>query len=184
MRLRTALSLLLSTLALGTAAQAQTLTYDHEGSPLFSITYPAGWLVDLNFRQEAEEAGTYREGEPLKIRVVEARPGDDRRLWVGTWVVPDATTLDEGVSYIVSLRQDLFTEIEVSDPTEADLGGMRARLASGEALREGEPVELKIALFEPRAGIIAAALYVGEKEAWQLHRDELDAMAASIRPAR
>jgi hypothetical protein len=171
-------------LLLTAPAEAQTLTYEHQGSPLFKITYPAGWLVDLDFQQEAKEAGAYKEGEPLELRIIEARPSDGRHLWVGLWVVPDATDLDQGEAYIASLRQDLFTDVEVSQPTTASLGGMPARLASGNALREGEPVELKIALFEPRAGIVAAALYVGIDEAWQEHRDELDAMAASIRPAR
>ena len=60
---------------------------------------------------------------------------------------------------------------------------MAARVVSGKALRDGEAVELKMALFEPREGVVATALYVGEPEAWQLHREELEAMAASIKPA-
>jgi hypothetical protein len=174
----------LGPLLLAAAAQAQTLTYEHQGKPLFSVTYPAGWLIDLDFQQEAEEAGAYKEGKPLELRIVEARPSDDRHLWVGIWVVPDATDLEQGKAYVASLRQDLFTDLEVSEPTSASLGGMPALLASGSARREGEPVELNVALFEPRAGIVAAALYVGKEDAWRDYRDELDAMATSIRPAR
>lgn len=82
--LTVALGLLLTLTA---AAHAQTLTYEHNGAALFSITYPAGWLIDLDFQQEAKEAGAYTEGEPLELRIVEARPADDRHLWIGAWVV-------------------------------------------------------------------------------------------------
>jgi hypothetical protein len=181
---RKAFLLVLCLSALAGAAEAQTLTYDHDDAPLFSITFPDGWLVDLNFRQEAEEAGTVAAGEEPELRVVEARPGDGRHVWVGLWVVPGARTLDEGADYFASLRQDLFTDVELSDVEKGNLAGMPSRHASGTAVREGAPVDLKIALFEPRAGIVAAALYVGEPEAWKQSAAELEQMAASIRPTR
>lgn len=183
MRRRTILLAVGLAAVLAAGAHAQTLTYDHEGEPLFSITYPSGWLIDLNFRQEAEEAGAIEPGEEPALRVVEARPGDDRHLWVGLWVVPDVASLEEAVDYFASLRQELFTDVELSPIEELELGGMPGRGATGTAKREGESVELRIALFQPRAGVVGAALYVGKPDAWRLYRDELEAMAASIRPA-
>ena len=171
-------------LALAAASsQAQTLIYEHDGTPLFSITYPSAWLVDLDFEEEAREAGTYQEGEELALRIVEARPNDDRHLWFGVWAIPDAGTLGEGLAYLSSLQQDLFTGLELSEARTTELGGMSARVLQGTARREGEPVELLMALFEPRRGAIAAALYVGEPEAWQIHRQELEAMVASLKAA-
>jgi len=165
-------------------ATAQTLTYDYEGSPLFSATFPEGWLIDLDFAEEARESGAYEDGEEPAMRIVEARPADGRKLWVGLWAVPDIETLDDGVAYFRSLRQELFTDVELSAPEETELGGMSARVSHGAARREGGPVELKIALFQPRPGAVAAALYVGAPDAWRAHSAELDAMVASLRPAR
>ncbi len=162
--------------------QAQTLLYDHDGAPLFSVTYPEGWIVDLELDQEAREAGTYTGGE-LEIRVIEAWPSDQRRLWLGLWVAPDVGNFDEGLAYAASLQQDLFTDLENSEPRTTTLGGMEARVVEGTARREGEDVELLMALFEPRSGTIAVALYAGRPEARELHREDLEAIIDSLAPA-
>lgn len=164
-------------------SRAQTLIYEHEGRSLFSITFPEAWLVDLDFEDEAREAGTYQEGEELELRIVEARPSDGSRLWVGLWSVPDVATLDEGLAYFASLQQDLFTDLELGEPRVRELGGMPARVIQGTARREGDPVELIMALFEPRRGTIATALGVGEPEAWKIYRHDLEALVASLEPA-
>ncbi len=177
---RTCFLALLFVLALSLASVAQTLTYEYEGQPLYSITYPAGWLLDLDFAQEAEEAGTPQE---KALRIVEARPNDDLHLWVGTWRVPDSSTLDEGAAYLASLGPSLFADVETDEPRDAEWKGMPARITEGTALREGESVELKMAIFEPKKGVIAAVLYVGAVDAWEMHRGELEAIAKSIRPA-
>ena len=165
------------------ASQGQTLIYEHQGSPLFSIEFPEGWLVDLDFEAEAREAGTYREGEELEIRILEANPGDGAHIWVGLWALPDARTLDEGVTYFTTLNRDLFTDLEVSEPEARELNGMAARILRGTAKRDGEAVELTMALFEARPGTIAAGLYVGAPDAWRTYREELESMLASLAPA-
>ena len=39
--------------------EAKPLTYSHGGEPLFSMVFPDGWIVDTDFVDEAEAAGTY-----------------------------------------------------------------------------------------------------------------------------
>jgi hypothetical protein len=184
-RLSTSAVVGVALIALGPiAASGQTLTYDHQGSPLFSVTFPAGWLIDLDFGEEARQAGAYTEGVEPALRIVEARPTDGRKVWVGLWAVPEVETLDDGVAYFGSLRQELFTDLELAKPDKAELGGMPARVTRGTARREGEAVELSLALFVPRQGRVAAALYVGAPEAWRAHAAELEKMVASLRPAK
>ena len=168
-------------LAVATSSQGQTLTYDHDGEALFSIDYPPGWLVDLDFEQEAEEADVPPDEA---LRIIEARPNEDQHLWVGIWVVPDATTLDEGAAYTGSLNQDLFTVLDVGEPQRAEANGMSTLQIGGTAEREGEAVQFRAVLFEPRSGVIAAALCVGSLEAWKAHQVDIEAIATSIVPVR
>jgi len=174
----TAATLLILVAAVG---RSQTLVYEHQDQPLFSIEIPNGWLVDLDFAQEARQAGAPA-GEEPELRVVEVSPGDGSHVWLGVWALPDAGTLDEGAAYFASLRQDLFTEVDLSPPATATLHGMSARTSKGTAVRDGEAVELAVALFEPRVGAIVAALYVGEPDAWRMHSEELEAMIESLEP--
>lgn len=162
-----------------TTAVAERLVYEIDDVSLFSVDIPDGWLVDLDFAQEATEAGV---DEP-QFRVVEISPGDGSHVWMGLWALPQAETLERAASYITSLRQELFTDVAMSEPAGATVNGMKALTSKGTAKREGEAVELAVALFEPRTGAIVAALYVGEVEAWRAHSAELEAMIGSLEPA-
>lgn len=181
-RIRFSLLAVLGLLLLPGLCLAGTLTYSHDGKPLFSITFPDGWIVDTDFVEEAKAAGTYMGGEP-DLRIIEAMPGDGSKLWFGAWVAPKATTLEEGLEYIASLDGELFTGVESSEPKGAALGDMAAKTFYGTARREGEEVEFAVALFEPRESVIAVALYVGRPQTWEKHHSELTALVDSIEPA-
>ena len=161
---------------------AETLTYDHEGESLFSITFPDGWFLDTDFVDEAKAAGSYEGGEP-EIRIVEAMPGDGTKLWFGVWVVPRAKTLDEGLEYVASLDGELFTDVEASEAVDGELGDMIATTLHGTARRQGEDVEFAVALFEPRAEVIAVALYVGRPQTWEKHQGDLLRIVGSLERA-
>ena len=164
------------------AAQPQGLVYEQDGKPLFSIELPDGWVVDLDFEDEAREAGTWQEGEELQIRIVEARPDDGSKIWVGLWGLPWVSNLDEAVEYLAGLNQDIFSEVEISRPKDTDLNGMAARTATGKAVHQGEEVEFIVALFEPRAGSIAIGMYVGAVDGWKDWEAELERMVKSLQP--
>ncbi len=162
--------------------KAEQVTYRHEGSPLFSITFPEGWYLDTDFESDARAAGTYSEGEAT-LRILEAMPTDGTKLWFGVWTAPKATTLERGLEYVASLDGSLFTDVEASEPQRTSLGGMEARTFFGKARREGEEVEYAVAVFEPRAGVVAVALYVGRPQTWESHEEELTGIVASLQPA-
>jgi len=42
---------------------------------------------------------------------------------------------------------------------------------------------LLVALFQPRASVIAVALYVGRPQTWEKHQTGLTAMVDSLRPS-
>ena len=163
-------------------AGAQTLIYEHDERPMFSIEVPEGWLVDLDFEDEARAAGG-AEGEEPMFRVVEISPRDGSHVWLGVWALPQVATLDEGLVYLASLSGDLFTDLEASEPQSTEFRGMAARTLKGTGVHKGESVELAMALFAPREGSIAAILYVGAPDAWRAHAEELAGMVASLEVA-
>ena len=169
-------------LILSSLSAAETMTYDHDGEPLLAITFPDAWMVDTDYIAEAKAAGTYKGGEP-EIRIVEAMPEDGTRLWIGIWVAPRTSTLEKGLEYAASLDGSLFTDVESSDPKDAELGGMAAKTFHGTAKRQGEEVEFAMALLEPKEGVIVSVLYVGQPDTWATHEAELEAIVDSLRPA-
>ena len=161
--------------------RAATIEYEHDGAPLFSITFPGGWYVDEDYEAEAKAAGT-DEGTDPEIRILEAMPGDGTKLWFGIWVAPKATTFERALEYVASLDGYLFTDVEASQPRDTELRGMAAKTFYGTARREGEDVEFAVALFEPRDEVMVVALYVGRPETWKAHREELEAVVDSLKP--
>lgn len=146
------------------------------------MVFPDGWIVDTDFVDEAEAAGTYKGGEP-EIRLVEAMPADGSKLWFGIWIAPRAWTLEEGLEYIASLHGELFTDVESSEPQEANVNGIVAKTFHGRARREGEEVEYAVVLFEPRESVIVVTLYVGRPRTWEKHRVQLTANLDSLGPS-
>ena len=171
----TAIALLL----VAAPGQAEPLTYEHDGEPLFTITYPDSWYYGGNATDD-EESASGRDGA---LRILQAMPNDDTRLWFGVWVAPaKVTTLDEGLDYLASLDGDLFTDVEATEPQPADFNGMPARTFFGTARRQDQDVEYAVAVFLPRDGTVAAVLYVGLLDTWKKHESQLREMVASISP--
>jgi hypothetical protein len=178
-----ALLLLLPLIGLvATSAVAENLVYEHEGQPLFSMVVPDDWGIDLDFAQEAREAGA-AEGEEPRFRVVEIAPSDGSHVWFGVWALPDISTLDAGLEYLAGLEIDLFADFEGSEPKVTELQGMAARTVRGTGIYNDEEVEVALALFSPREGAVVAVLYAGAPGAWKEHADALTGMMTSLKPA-
>jgi len=175
-------TVLLLAIALPALVQAQTLVYEDAGEPLFAVEFPAEWVVDTDFLDEARAAGNVDATGP-RLRILEAMPADGGKLWLGFWVIPRVATLSEAIDYMASLDTELFTDVVATSPTERSLNNMSAKTFSGTALRNGEGVEFAVALFEPRAQTIAIALYIGRPKAWEQHSDALTAIRDSLTAA-
>lgn len=163
-------------------ASGDELVYEADGRPLFTMQIPDDWQVDLDFEQEAREAGA-AEGEEPRFRVVEIWPRDEGHVWLGVWSLPEVRTLDEGLEYLSTLDDDLFTDVTVSEPEATEFHGMAARTLEGTAKRDGKLIRFAMALFEPAAGSIVAALYAGEPGAWEAYSEALDGMVNSFEVA-
>ncbi len=180
--MRHVLKLVLAVLCMPSLVHGQSLIYEGIEGPLFSVEFPADWIVDVDFLDEARAAGV-ADTVASPLRIVEAMPNDGSKLWIGFWTVPRVSTLSEALDYMASLDTELFTEIVATSPTDRDLNGMPAKVFSGTALRQGDAIEFSVALFEPRAEKIAVGLYVGQPDTWNRHADLLGAIRDSLQRA-
>ena len=158
---------------------AEPYTYEHDGEPLFSITFPEGWYVDTDYMPEAKA-----EGPDTGLRILEGMPSDGTKLWFGIWVAPEKVAdFESALEYVASLDGDLFTNVEFSKPLDTTFNGMQAKTFYGVARRLNESVEFAVALFEPRENLFTVALYVGRPQTWGKHQAQLDKVVESIKPA-
>ena len=176
---RILVAILLALASVPSLAIAEPYIYEHDGEPLFSITFPEGWYVDSDFMPEAKAGGP-----DTGLRILEAMPSDGTKLWFGIWVAPEkVTNFETALEYVASLDGDLFTNVEFSRPLDASFNGMPAKTFQGLARRLNEDVEFAVALFEPRENLITVALYVGRPQTWGKHQVQLDKVVDSIKPA-
>ena len=54
---RILVAILLALASVPSLAIAEPYIYEHDGEPLFSITFPEGWYVDSDFMPEAKAGG-------------------------------------------------------------------------------------------------------------------------------
>ena len=160
------------------SAGAHTFIYNlADGTPVFSMDFPDGWRLDLDFDPPAEDIDA-----PAPPRVVEAIPKDGSKLWLGTWVVTEITDIDDAEEYFGSLEQYILSDVVIDSESKDKHNGMSARVLQGSAKKGKEPVEWAIALFQPHPEIVAAILYVGVTEAREYRAAELRSIVDSVQP--
>ena len=161
-------------------SHAQTMLYEtDDGRPIFQITYPSGWTLDLDFDKPREEFGG-----PPPPRVVEAMPSDGSLLWLGIWIPPEVRNFQEAKVYLDSLEQHILTDVQAGEPRSEQLNGMPAYVIEGTAKKDNDDVNWLMAFFQPVKDVVAAAFYVAVPAAEQKHKKDLDALVASLRPVK
>ena len=161
-------------------AKAQTMVYETaDGEPVFKITYPAGWTLDLRFDEPRNDLE-----RPPPPRVVEAMPSDGSLVWLGIWIPPGVTNFTEAKEYLDSLEHYILTDVKADTPRTEQLNGMAARIIEGTAKKDKEEVKWVMAFFQPVENVIGAALYVAVPAAAKSYQSDLDALVASLRPIK
>lgn len=162
-----------------TGSWAHTFIYNLvDGTPVFSVDFPDGWRLDLDFDPPAEGIDA-----PPPPRVVEAIPKDGAKLWLGTWVLTEIADVADARAYFESLEQYILNDVVIEEAKESDLNGMEARTFRGSAKKGKEPVEWVMAFFTPRLNTVAGILYIGVPKARRTREAELRGIVESIRSA-
>lgn len=179
MRTPLALVLVVATAFYLSQAHAHTFIYNLEnGTPVFRVSFPDGWRLDLDFDPPDEGIDA-----PPPPRVVEAIPKDGAKLWLGMWAISEIGDIRDAREYFDSLKEFLFSDVETVEIGDEDLNGMPSRFFRGSAKKGNEPVDWAILLFRTGPETVAALMYIGIPEAWRQHADELTAIVDSVSPA-
>ena len=158
---------LLIGLSLTSSADAQLLTYVHDGQARFSLGYPDGWEIRT----------PRKEGSNL----ISAVPTDGSMLWQGVWLMQGAADVDEAAKMMGEMELGLFQDTKpVREPWDEKVGDLTIRCHQGTGLyNETDTVEYFIALFDvgDHVGVLA---YMGGTGALEAHRADLEEMVQSL----
>jgi hypothetical protein len=174
--------ILLMTLVSNTtfAAGDVSLTYSTNKKSYFSVSIPDDWKVNVGFEIATSKMP---KGTTPKPRLITLIPNDNSRLWFGMWVPDSVANVKQAKEYLKQFR-GFFVQNPVTKKTiKSKVNGMNVTTVVGEGERDGEIVDIAIAVFQVTKKNVGIAIYIGPPESTQLHRHELKAMMKSIRPA-
>ncbi len=175
-------------LAVAGTSSAQSFTYELDGEPVFTISYPIGWTI---LTEKDEDLLERPEGVPPMPLLVTARPKSGL-LWFGTWVMRKIDTFDEAEEYLTSLIGHLFKDVTTNRLEEGVHNGMNFRYYDGTAvkattgpnLRKDEKVEYFVGFFSPRDDLMGIAIYIGLPNASQKYGELLKETLNTITPVK
>ena len=173
--------LLMSLVTNNTFAEADvSLTYSTSKQSYFSISIPDDWKVNVGFEVAASEMP---KGIMPKPRLITFIPNDNSHLWFGMWVPDSVANLKQAEEYLEQFRGFFVKNPVTKETVKSKVNGMNVTTVIGEGERDGEIVDIAIAVFQVTKNNVGIAIYIGPPESTKLHGHELDAMMKSIRPA-
>jgi hypothetical protein len=143
-------------------AQADTFSYPAD-DPQFSITFPDDWTV------EPDE------------QLLHAGPKDGT-IYLGVWALEGAENLDTALEALDEALGKFFTELELGEADTMEVNDIPFVAVDGTgADKDGDKVDLSVALFLPDENSVYILLYFGTEEAEETHEDELMSIIQSIK---
>lgn len=140
-------------------------TYGYKG--MYSVDFPASWEV------ETEE------------EIIMAHP-DDGSIFISLWVAEDFESFEAIVDGLAKLTEDLFEvdDERLSDIKEMEINGIPFAFMEGKGKDEdGAAVNFTLAIFCPDGSNLVSMIYYGTPEAEQVHKQAVQEIIKSIRPA-
>jgi len=164
-------------------AAAQTpVTYVDQGQAVFHLSMPDFWQMRSGgFRvldAEGPEAGRSTN------RVMGFSPSGDTSALFAVVSPIDVRTLEQGQEYLADVGRFLVQDAEVSGSERRQIAGLPAVRFTGQGRREGKSVNFTATVIDLPNGRVVVAVAVLEAGATEAAVSELNAMFASIRPAR
>ena len=145
---------------------AKTLTFP-DTSPLFSIDSPEDWT------SQTQEYILY------------ITPYDES-IYVGSWALPEALTLEDAVSSANEIIGTIISEPQFNPPQNAKFNGINFVNMEGKGKDKisDNPLNFSVSFFSPDKKKIFILLCFGSPELKQKHDSELTALVQSIKPIK
>ena len=80
--------------------------------------------------------------------------------------------------------EELFTDIEKSDPEPVQINGMTAETIEGSAKSAGNDIIYFAVLFKTKKDTMGIAAFIGDPIAQYIHLDTVTKMVASLTPSK
>jgi len=159
-----------------TASYGQTLSYKVDNNSVFTVDMPEGWKFESKPSKR----------DPGVMRV--SGTASNGLVWFGVWVVKDAKTIDQAVSYVDSTAKSMITDAKSKkQPYMGEINGMKARyheVTGTMRMQDGktEKFDARVVLFETGVDRIGIAVCMADTEGLKAEKDKIDAFFKSIRP--
>jgi len=130
--------------------------------PLFSITFPDDWQVDL------------------EKDLLHASPPDES-LYFGLWAVEDIDNLEDAGEAVGELISELVSDFKIEEEGEMEINNIPFLYFDGSGTdRAGDSVHASVALFTPDGDTFCVLLYFGSPEAEETYQKALEDIVSSI----
>lgn len=158
------------------------VTYTDSGKALFQVEVPDFWSLRTGGLRELadQDATDVRDVSRVFGLTPNAHPG----VWVGLISPHGVSTLAQARDYLREIGPFLVKDAVASDPVTRRIGGLPARSISGEGRRDGKRVDFTALSIDLPGNRVAIAVVVLEQGADTDPIGDINAMLASIRPAR
>jgi len=158
-------------------AVSQTVTYNFNDTPVFTVQMPDGW----QFKSKPNPRN------PTTKRI--SGTASNGLVWFGVWVVKDVKTVDQAYKYVQATAKTLITDAkETKAPYGAELNGMKAKYSehTGTMKMEGKPqvFDARVVLFETGSGRVGIAVCMADADGLKAEKANIDAFFKSIRPVK
>lgn len=159
-------------------ASAQTYTYKLNDAPVFTVDIPEGWKFSTKPSQRDPTVQRFSGTAPTGL------------AWCGVWVVKDAKTIDEAVTYLTTTAKSLITDAkDTKQPYNGEINGMKARhfeLTGTMKMQNGknQKFDARSVLFESGGDRIGTAVCMTDAEGLTAQKGQIDAFFASLKPVR
>jgi len=131
--------------------------------PVFSITIPDGWKSELD------------------ENMLHAGPADDS-IYLGLWVLQEDDSLEAALDALDESIAGYVRDLKTGEPEEVVINDIKFMTVDGTATdKDGDPVNVSVALFSPDDETIFILIYFGSDEAEKKHDSELSAVLNSIK---
>jgi len=162
---------------------AQTpVTYTDGGNAIFHIGMPDFWEMRSGGIRVLEPDGP--ESGRATNRIMGFSPTADESAFLALVSPVDVRTLEEGQEYLANVGRFLVEDVTVTETKKRRIAGLPSIQFDGTGNREGRSVAFTALVIDLPNGRVAVAVAVVEAGVTAAEINDLNAMFASIRPAR
>jgi len=162
MRRYFSLFLVVSLLMSYNLSAAETYTYPDSDNPVVQISFPDSWEIEPD-----EE-------------MLHAMPGDES-IYLGFLSLEGSEDIEAALDAVDEVLAELLSELDLADFEEIENDDFVFLYSEGNGVdKEGDAVNVTVALFSPDGEMVCLVFYYGTPEAEEIHEKELNAIVESI----